>query len=76
MPLCDKALNTLNQLSEIQVKEGKAKLASANAMHSGNNTLGQLEIALLIVLGGITFYLLIVKKPKKNIKIPESSNLN
>ena len=76
VPLCDKALNTLNQLSEIQVKEGKAKLASANAMHSGNNTLGQLEIALLIVLGGITFYLLIIKKPKRNIKIPESPSLN
>jgi len=74
--LCDKALNTLNQLSEIQVKEGKAKLASANAMHSGNNTLGQLEIALLIILGGITFYLLIIKKHKRNIKIPESPSLN
>ncbi|PXY47267.1 MCP four helix bundle domain-containing protein [Flavobacterium hydrophilum] len=76
VPLCDKALNTLNQLSEIQVKEGKAKLASANAMHSGNNTLGQLEIALLFVLGGITFYLLLIKKPRRNIKIPGSPSLN
>lgn len=72
----DKALKILNYLSEIQVKEGKAKLASANAMHNSNNSLGQLQIALLIVLGGITFYLLIIKKHKKNIKIPESPSLN
>ena len=76
VPLSNKALKTLNTLSEIQVREGKAKLANANAMHRGNNTLGQLEIALLIVLGGITFYLLIIKKQKKNIKIPESPSLN
>jgi hypothetical protein len=72
----DEALKTLNQLSEIQVNEGKAKLASANAMHSNNNSLGQLQIALLIVLGGITFYLLIIKKRKRTIKIPESPSLN
>jgi len=72
----NEALTTLNHLSEIQVREGKSKLASANAMHSGNNTLGQLEIALLVVLGGITFYLLIIKKTKRNIKIPESPSLN
>ena len=70
------ALQTLNYLSEIQVKEGKEKLASANAMHRGNNSLGQLQIALLVILGGITFYLLIIKKTKKNIKIPESPSLN
>ncbi|MEO7977277.1 MCP four helix bundle domain-containing protein [Flavobacterium sp.] len=72
----DEALQTLNHLSEIQVKEGKSKLASANAMHSGNNSLGQLQIALLVVLGGITFYLLIIKKAKKSIRIPESPSLN
>lgn len=72
----DEALKTLNQLSEIQVKEGKTKLASANAMHNNNNSLGQLQIALLIVLGGITFYLLIIKKHRRNIKIPESPSLN
>ncbi|WP_417941621.1 MCP four helix bundle domain-containing protein [Flavobacterium sp. RS13.1] len=76
VPLCDKALKTLTLLSEIQVKEGKEKLESANAMYSGNNSLGQLEIGLLIVLGGITFYLLIIKKHKKNIKIPGSPSLN
>ncbi|MBF4505061.1 MCP four helix bundle domain-containing protein [Flavobacterium sp. JLP] len=70
------ALKTLESLSQIQIKEGKAKLASANAMYNDNNSLGQLEIALLIILGGITFYLLIVKKTKKTIKIPEPPSLN
>lgn len=70
------ALKTLESLSQIQVKEGKAKLASANMMYNNNNSLGQLQIALLIILGGITFYLLIVKKIKRNIKIPEPPSLN
>jgi hypothetical protein len=72
----EKALKTLEQLSQIQITEGKAKLAGANAMYNDNNSLGQLEIALLIVLGGITFYLLIVKKIKRTIKIPESPSMN
>jgi hypothetical protein len=72
----DQALKTLDLLSQIQINEGKAKLANANAMYNGNNSLGQLQIALLIILGGITFYLLIVKKTKKTIKIPESPSLN
>jgi len=70
------ALKTLESLSQIQIEEGKAKLASANAMYSKNNSLGQLQIALLIILGGITFYLLIVKKIKRNIKIPEPPSMN
>ncbi|MRX70024.1 Four helix bundle sensory module for signal transduction [Flavobacterium resistens] len=72
----EQALKTLESLSQIQIKEGKAKLASANAMYNDNNSLGQLEIALLIILGGITFYLLIVKKTKRNIKIPEPPSMN
>ena len=72
----EEALKTLESLSQIQVKEGKAKLASANKMYNDNNSLGQLQIALLIILGGITFYLLIVKKIKRNIKIPEPPSLN
>jgi hypothetical protein len=72
----DQALKTLDQLSDIQIKEGKLKLASANAMYSGNNSLGQLQIALLIILGGITCYLLIIKKTKKTIKIPEPPSMN
>lgn len=74
--LTNKALKTLESLSEIQLKEGKEKLASANAMYNNNNSLGQLEIALLIILGGITFYLLIIKKPKRTVKIPEPPSLN
>ncbi|WP_264537756.1 MCP four helix bundle domain-containing protein [Flavobacterium sp. N1736] len=72
----EKALKILDQLSQIQITEGKAKLASANAMYNDNNSLGQLEIALLIILGGITFYLLIAKKTKRTIKIPESPSMN
>jgi hypothetical protein len=74
--LSQQALTTLESLSQIQIQEGKAKLASANAMYNKNNSLGQLQIALLIILGGITFYLLIVKKIKRNIKIPEPPSLN
>lgn len=70
------ALLTLESLSNIQIQEGKAKLASANAMYSKNNSLGQLQISLLIILGGITFYLLIVKKIKRSIKIPEPPSMN
>lgn len=70
------ALKTLDSLSQIQIQEGKAKLASANAFYSKNNSLGQLQIALLIILGCITFYLLIVKKIKRSIKIPEPPSLN
>ena len=70
------ALITLESLSNIQIQEGKTKLASANALYSKNNSLGQLQIALLIILGGITFYLLIVKKIKRSIKIPEPPGMN
>jgi len=70
------ALKTLESLSEIQIEEGKAKLAAANAMYNKNNAIGQLQIALLIILGAITFYLLIVKKIKRAIKIPEPPSMN
>ncbi|MBB4804053.1 hypothetical protein HNP37_004133 [Flavobacterium nitrogenifigens] len=69
------ALKTLESLSQIQIEEGKAKLALANAMYNKNNMIGQLQIALLIILGGITFYLLI-KKIKKTVKIPEPPSMN
>ncbi|KFF04695.1 MCP four helix bundle domain-containing protein [Flavobacterium reichenbachii] len=71
----ENALITLELLSAIQVNEGKSKVAIANSMYSGNNGLGKLQIALLIILGGITFYLLIIKK-KKTIRIPEPPSLN
>jgi hypothetical protein len=73
---CNQALQTLELLSQIQIDEGKSKLANSNAMHSGNMTLGELQIALLVVLGGFALYLLIVKKNKIKVKIPESPSMN
>lgn len=70
----NQSLVTLNQLSQIQVEEGKTKLSSSNAIHRNNSTLGELQIALLVVLGGFALYFLMAKKTK--IKIPESPSLN
>lgn len=70
------ALKTLEALSQIQIEEGKSKLVAANALYNKNNSIGQLQIALLIILGGITFYLLIVKKIKRSVKIPEPPSMN
>ncbi|MNF64114.1 Four helix bundle sensory module for signal transduction [compost metagenome] len=72
----NQALETLEMLSQIQINEGKSKLAHSNALHKGNNSLGELQIALLVVLGGITLYLLIAKKKKTTIKIPQSPSMN
>jgi hypothetical protein len=72
----NQALQTLELLSQIQINESKSKLASSNEMHSGNMTLGELQIALLVVLGGFAIYLLIVKKNKVKVKIPESPSMN
>lgn len=72
----DQALKTLKLLSQIQINEGKAKLANSNAIHMENTTWGELQIALLIVLGGVALYLLIVKQKKIKIKIPESPSMN
>jgi hypothetical protein len=70
----NQALQTLEQLSQIQIKEGKLKLSNSNTLHNGNNTMGELQIALLVILGGFTLYLLIVKKNR--IKIPQSPSMN
>lgn len=70
------ALQTLELLSQIQIEEGKSKLSSSNALHNGNNTLGELQIALLVILGGFALYFLMVKKSKINIKIPQSPSMN
>lgn len=74
--ISNQALQTLELLSQIQIEEGKAKVAHSNALHSGNNSLGELQIALLIVLGGVTLFLLIVKKKKITIKIPQPPSMN
>jgi hypothetical protein len=72
----DQALQTLELLSQIQIEEGQSKLAHSNALHKGNTLLGELQIALLVILGGCALYLLMVKKNKISIKIPESPSLN
>lgn len=72
----NKALQTLEQLSQIQSNEGKSKLTNSNTLHNDNNLLGQLQIALLVILGGITFYLLMVKENKISIRIPEPLSMN
>ena len=72
----NQALQTLELLSQIQSKEGKSKLTNSNTLHNDNNLLGQLQIALLVILGGITLYLLMIKKNKVNIKIPEPQSMN
>ncbi|TDE30615.1 MULTISPECIES: MCP four helix bundle domain-containing protein [Flavobacterium] len=70
----NQALQTLEQLSQIQIKEGRSKLSNSNALHYGNNTFGQLQIALLVILGAVSLYLLMAKKNK--IKIPQSPSMN
>lgn len=70
----NQALQTLEQLSQIQIKEGSSKLSSSNALYNGNNILGQLQIALLVILGAVSLYLLMAKKNK--IKIPQSPSMN
>lgn len=71
---CNQALQTLELLSKIQINEGKSKLSNSNSLHKGNTTLGELQIALLVFLGGFTLYLLMAKKNK--IKIPQSPSMN
>jgi len=70
----DQALEILGNLSNIQIKEGKSKLDNSNDLHNGLISLGELEIALLVILSGITTYLLMAKKVK--VKIPEAPSLN
>jgi len=74
--LSNQALQTLGKLSNLQVKEGKTKLDHSTAIHNGNNSFGELEIALLVILTGITTYLLMAKKNKIKVKIPEAPSLN
>ena len=73
----DQALQTLEKLSNLQVKEGKSKLDHSTAIHNGNNSLAELEMALLVILSGITTYLLLANKNNKiKVKIPEAPSLN
>jgi hypothetical protein len=72
----NQALQTLEKLSNLQILEGKSKLDHSTAIHNGNNSLGELEIGLLVILSGITTYLLMAKKNKIKVKIPEAPSLN
>ncbi|PZX93015.1 hypothetical protein DOS84_11640 [Flavobacterium aquariorum] len=72
----NQALKTLKLLSQIQINEAKSKMESSNSIHRENTTWGQLQIALLTVLGGFALYLLIAKKTKIKIKIPEGPSMN
>ena len=74
--ISDQALQALELLSKIQIEEGKSKLSNSNALHKGNTTFGELQIALLVILGGCALYLLMAKKNKKTIKIPEPPSMN
>ncbi|MGM8360986.1 MCP four helix bundle domain-containing protein [Flavobacterium sp. ARAG 55.4] len=70
------SLQTLEILAQIQIDEGKTTLTTANTMHNGNQFFAQLEIGLFIVLGCLSAYLLVLKKMKVKIKIPEAPGMN
>lgn len=72
----NKALEILGKLSQIQIEEGKAKLLQFNSLHEVNAMMGELEIGLLVVLSGLALYLLMLKKSKINLKIPEAPGWN
>jgi hypothetical protein len=72
----NQALKTLELLSQIQIEEGKSKLSNSNALHKGNSNFGELQISLLVILGGFALYLLMAKKKKITIKIPEPPSMN
>ncbi|MBP7471032.1 MAG: MCP four helix bundle domain-containing protein [Flavobacterium sp.] len=72
----DQALQTLELLSQIQIKEGQSKLAQSNALHQDDTLFGELQIGLLVILGGCALYLLVIKKKKIVVKVPESPSLN
>jgi hypothetical protein len=74
--LSDQSLGTLEALAQIQIDEGKTELTTANALHNGNRIFAQFEIALFIILGCLSAYLLVLKKMKVKIKIPEAPSMN
>ena len=71
-----KSLQTLEKLAQIQIDEGKTELTTANTLHNGNQIFTQLEIGLFIILGCLSSYLLVLKKMKVKIKIPEPPSMN
>lgn len=71
-----KSLQTLEILAQIQIDEGKTALTIANTLHNGNQIFTQLDIGLFIILGCLSAYLLVLKKMKVKIKIPEAPSMN
>ena len=71
-----KSLQTLEILAQIQIDEGKTALTTANTLHNGNQIFTQLDIGLFIILGCLSAYLLVLKKMKVKIKIPEAPSMN
>lgn len=74
--LSEQSLQTLEILAQIQIDEGKTELTIANTLHNGNKIFAQFEIALFIILGCLSAYLLVLKKMKVKIKIPEAPSMN
>lgn len=74
--LNQQTLASLEILARIQVDEGKTALIIANALHDGNRFFAQFEIALYIILACLSAYLLVLKKMKVKIKIPEEPSMN
>ncbi|WP_366185978.1 MCP four helix bundle domain-containing protein [Flavobacterium ovatum] len=74
--LGEQSLQTLEILAQIQIDEGKTELTTANTLHDGNKIFAQFEIILFIILASLSFYLLVLKKMKVKIKIPEAPSLN
>ncbi|MFA9191978.1 MCP four helix bundle domain-containing protein [Flavobacterium sp. FZUC8N2.13] len=74
--LIEQSLETLEILAQIQIDEGKTAFTTANALHNGNKIFAQFEIALFIILACLSAYLLVLKKMKIKIKIPEAPSMN
>lgn len=70
------SLKTLEILAQIQIDEGKTELTTANTLHNGNQIFTQFEVGLLIILACLSAYLLVLKKMKIKIKIPEAPSAN
>lgn len=72
----DQSLKTLNQLANIQISEGKRNLEHANLIYRENTSWGEFQTGLLVVLGATALYLLMAKKKKLKLKIPEAPSMN
>ncbi|GIZ07801.1 hypothetical protein [Flavobacterium sp. UMI-01] len=74
--IAEQIAKTLVVLAQIQIDEGKTALTIANTIHNGNKLFVRFEIGLFFILACLSFYLLLLKKMKVKIKIPEGPSLN